>query len=113
MRIIQKTWAGHSERLQAQQASRNAEARKIKDNHAVMAKRRQKFEAEMEPDSEHCLLDLMFAFCRTRVLRVCAVSLAQPAYMCNLHAHLLHFMLPPCFRLCVRVFSWCGKSHRT
>jgi hypothetical protein len=53
VRIIQKTWADHSERLQAQQASRNAEARKIKDNHAVMAKRRQKFEAEMEPDGEH------------------------------------------------------------
>lgn len=54
VRIIQKTWADHSERLQTQLASRNAEARKIKDNHAVMAKRRQKFEAEMEPDSEHC-----------------------------------------------------------
>lgn len=54
VRIIQKTWAEHSERLQTQQASRNAEARRIKDNHAVMAKRRQKFEAEMEPDSAHC-----------------------------------------------------------
>ena len=62
VRIIQKTWADHSERLQAQQASRNAEARKIKDNHAVMAKRRQKFEAELEPDSERCLLAVVPAF---------------------------------------------------
>jgi septal ring factor EnvC (AmiA/AmiB activator) len=78
LRIIQKTWADHSERMQTQLASRNAEARKIKDNHTVMAKKRQKLEAEMEADSEHCCSLSTSAWTLSR-LSVTACATALPS----------------------------------
>lgn len=57
VRIIEKTWADHNDRLQTQLANRNAEARKIKDNQTAVAKRREKFEAEKDPDSEQSVVN--------------------------------------------------------